>query len=394
MKNINKKHTKSLETLLFILAMGIIIRVPFLNRIAIISIPQLLLQGFIAILMLAAIIKKSKISSYNILLSIILLFYIASTALNRGDIMGVLLESLGIFSLSLLIEYGLKEKRDSFLRAAYIYFFCCVIINLATVVMFPNGLYETMNLQYTTSLNWFLGYKNLHILFLFQLIFWGVISDIVKKAKISKKTVVAIGLSIITSIMIESTTTLVGIIIAMLLLIINEVRKNTKLLRIYNFTVIYIIAFVSVIVLRLQEKYDDLIFSLTQKHSDFVGRTHIWDSVFKLIKERPLIGYGKEESMIREAKDMAWPAAHAHNGILELFYRVGIIGAILSLFLIGTAFKELNKHKNEKVTKAVIAMIISMFIMLLTEYYAPLYVIPLFTVSYNIRSLLNEKAVS
>ena len=39
---------------------------------------------------------------------------------------------------------------------------------------------------------------------------------------------------------------------------------------------------------------ESIIFSLTGKHSDFVGRTYIWDSVISMIKEKPIIGYGKE----------------------------------------------------------------------------------------------------
>ena len=385
------KKARFPEIIQFFIAMAIIMEIPFLGRFPIVASTQSALQVLLAILILIQLIRKSKISRYNILLIICLALYIFSTYLNNGNIKGVLSESLGVLSLSLLIEYGLKEKRVGLMKGAYYFFLCCVVINLVTLFASPTGLYVTENLQYATKLNWFLGYKNLHILFLFQLILWGVIYDIYNKKKVSKKTIIATALSFITAMAAKSTTTLVGLIIIAILLLLNELRKDVKILRIYNFLILYIATFISIVFLRLQEKYDDFIFDLTQKHSDFVGRTNIWDSVLGFIKERPLIGYGKEESIIRQTKTIRWQAAHAHNGILEVFYRIGVVGAALVAALIGMSFRELNKHKNEKITKALIAMIASMFVMLLTEYYAPQFIIPLLTIAYNIRYLLNGK---
>lgn len=70
------------------------------------------------------------------------------------------------------------------------------------------------------------------------------------------------------------------------------------------------------------------------------GRTNLWQKVWKMINKRPWFGYGygifwhSENAPAAEIwRVNEWKAIHAHNGLLDLWLDLGILG--VSLFTIG-----------------------------------------------------------
>ena len=73
------------------------------------------------------------------------------------------------------------------------------------------------------------------------------------------------------------------------------------------------------------------------------GRTKLWFLVIKIIKQRPLLGYGysgfwgvTEESAALPEIAGEFAQYHSHNGFLEISLQLGLVG--LSIFLIGFLF--------------------------------------------------------
>ncbi len=77
------------------------------------------------------------------------------------------------------------------------------------------------------------------------------------------------------------------------------------------------------------------------KDLTLTGRTDIWSAMFDLIGERPWLGYGFNavwrdwDSPITAYlwRTLAWECPYGHNGFMDLFIELGIIG--LSIFLLG-----------------------------------------------------------
>lgn len=68
------------------------------------------------------------------------------------------------------------------------------------------------------------------------------------------------------------------------------------------------------------------------------SRTIIWDHVLRLIRQRPVFGYGSFTAEQISKEYVMYGTTHAHNLLLELVLRTGIIGAAAYLwFLFGFA---------------------------------------------------------
>lgn len=82
-----------------------------------------------------------------------------------------------------------------------------------------------------------------------------------------------------------------------------------------------------------------LLLSLAGRDATFSGRTEIWKQVWRFILERPLLGWGYA-AFWRDAEGQSFEVIaavrfivfHAHNGFLEIWLELGLIG--LSLFAI------------------------------------------------------------
>lgn len=76
----------------------------------------------------------------------------------------------------------------------------------------------------------------------------------------------------------------------------------------------------------------------TAKGVTLNSRTYIWDLALKLIRERPLLGHGTFTDKALFEDYILYGVNHAHNLLLELFLRAGILGAAAFLaFLFGFA---------------------------------------------------------
>lgn len=76
------------------------------------------------------------------------------------------------------------------------------------------------------------------------------------------------------------------------------------------------------------------------KDATLSGRTDLWDSVLKMIWERPILGYGYGGFWITGWDGPAgyiwetvnWRPVHAHNGILNLWLDIGLLGVCVFVF--------------------------------------------------------------
>jgi exopolysaccharide production protein ExoQ len=79
----------------------------------------------------------------------------------------------------------------------------------------------------------------------------------------------------------------------------------------------------------------DAVLSVLGKDATLTGRTVLWSAVAERIEERPLLGYGYsafweahgvQSEQVRTA--VGWDTPHSHNGLLDVWLDIGLIGVL------------------------------------------------------------------
>lgn len=347
-----------------------------------------LFQIFNFIIILLLVIKDKKISKLNVFIVLFLIIHILSTFLNRGNIQDSLIMDIKILSLTLLIDLELRENPKEFLLSFEFMLYALVIINMVTIFRYPEGMYVSPVSGYQR--NWFLGFKNVHILYILPALLLSIINSYINNNKITKRTWLLLLISIISLSIVWSATGVVAIVIITIIMLFMNLIKKTNIS--FNGTIIsYILLFLSVIIFRLQNMFRYLIVNILDKDLTFTGRTYIWDYVLEFIKEKPILGYGKELSAIRYAKGYNYHSFHAHNIFLEILYQTGFCGLIIIGIIINLIIKKLKEFKTEIITKSIFLFLMIYFIIMLMEAYDFENFFFLFPIAYNIESIIKCK---
>ncbi|NEQ79185.1 MAG: O-antigen ligase family protein [Moorea sp. SIO2I5] len=152
------------------------------------------------------------------------------------------------------------------------------------------------------------------------------------------------GFSVILLLFTTSKTALVSLIIMLLSLYLYRMlrwRYDLLIPAIFAMT-----TFGGSVLIWLLDNADALL-SAIGKDATLTGRTKLWPFVLDMIEKQPWLGYGYgsfwnglngESAYVWRA--VLWPAPNAHNGLLDLWLALGILG--VSIYLIGFSFSLLR----------------------------------------------------
>lgn len=311
-----------------------------------------------------------------------------STLINDGEVLQYLKQFFSFLMIILFFNISMKKYKEKFLKAVSTYFLLINIINLITIIKYPEGMYINSANAWA---NWFMGYKNGFILYLIPSIISSYLYEKITKNKISLITLTTIIISIITIFLIDSSTSIVGLFILLFTLIFSKRIKNIKIFNLKTCIIIYLILFFAIIIFRVQEIFEYLIVDILDRNLDFTNRTYIWDTALNYIKEGFLLGYGYESSALRTIKFSYLQAITCHNQLLDIIYQGGIIGiAFISLMFIELN-KKIKEYDNKEIKVTIIGCILTYLIMMLTEYYNFQYYIFMFVIFINMYRFNKEE---
>lgn len=350
---------------------------PFINKI------YNLLQVVNFILIIIFTLKDKKVSKVNMLIILFNMILMLSTILNNGNLEEVITSSMRLISLCLLIELAIRRNPKEFLRVFEFLLSVLIIINMLSIFLYPDGMYISSVTGYSS--NWFLGFKNTHILYILPTLIISIINSYIDGEKISKRTIILFLVALISSIKVWSATSLVAIFLLIFFLILIKVLKK------HNFKMLfltYIVAFFSIIIFRLQNIFKYIIVDILGKDLTFTGRTFIWDYVIEYIKAKPILGYGYEYGAIRFAKGYNYHSYHAHNIILEILYQTGICGLIIIILIMKLIIKKLEEYKQNAIAKILAFALFIYMIMMLMEAFSFEYFFYIFTLCYSVSYII------
>lgn len=347
------------------------------------------LLSFLLIVIIYILSKKP--SKIIIGICCYILTLIISTIINNGDYNYLLSIGIGIISLSLIFEFGIaSKKRNVFFKTVIYYILFLLTVNLILMILYPNGMYKAIDTNYTE--NWLLGYKNSLILYIYPCLLCSFLYSYLNNDKLNILSIVVYIICLISSYIAATSTTLFGLLLIGFYIMFSRSFVKRKILCIKNYVKIYIILYLGIIIFHVQNLFKFLIVDILKKDLTFTGRIYIWSYVINFIKKKPLIGYGIENSNYRFMKTSYWRSFHAHNFILEIVYKTGIVGFAIFSYIIYMMINQLNNLDNKKIKSFLSWFVFVFFIQLLTEAYSFIYIFYIFVIVYNI-SLIADKSI-
>ena len=342
------------------------------------------LANIIIIILYLQEFKKKGISKIIKAIFVYNIIFIFSTILNDSSmLLTCVISSIKMLSLCMLIDYGIKNDCKSLLTCITALLSILVFINLVTIFMYPHGMWISPNTGYWQ--NWFLGYDNNHIVILLPLLIFSYVCSIYKKGKLSLLFYFILLIVNITILKTWSATSVVGVgLFDIFILFRSKLSKLSALFHLFKY---YLILFFSIVILRLQNLFSFLIVDILKKDLTFSGRTYIWDYILKLIIQNPLLGYGYQKPLVRYSISMNYPSYHAHNFILEIFYRGGILLFATFSYMIILVTKKIKQYKSNEFSSFFSWVIFIYAVMLLTEFFEPIHYVYLLVFFYNVEYL-------
>lgn len=284
-----------------------------------------------------------------------------------GNYTSLFLAIFNALAICLVVEMGLKTDPDALLDGASFTLGLFVLINFATIILFPQGMYEFN----TFTQNYFLGYRNNSIMLIFPAIIFSIVRSLRKYNKLTLSSFVITAVSFATVILAFSATSVIGMTVFILFLLLALINKMPNFLNIITYLAINIAYFFGVIILRLQEAFAFIIVDMLGRDLTFTGRTKIWDCALAAFAKSPVFGVGEIEN--QASRDLIG-ATHAHNYYLDLLYKSGLPGFLIFfaiLIICGVALY--RNRKNGKIPFVVSGAICAFMIMLQSEAYYNIY---------------------
>lgn len=309
-------------------------------------------------------LKKGKITKNMLILICFEGWQVAITAIYNEDVTTVLNCAIIILALAMILESAYNKKM---LLSVLLFCFEIVIyINFITVIMFPTGMYTTGSLLVgEAKQNWFLGFKNVHIVFYLPAILISLVYSELYGCKRRRNLLIFI--VIFCTILCQSSTSIIGISILLLLLLLNRLFYKKKIFEFKNLILIICALFLLVIIFRLQDLFSYLFVDLLGKDLTFSNRTLLWDTTMIAISKKMLCGYGWQAITKRHLMYNSETIISSHNQILEYLYIGGIILLGIYIYIIYRINKETNNNHNEKIVKYISISFFVLQIIYLTE---------------------------
>jgi len=251
-----------------------------------------------------------------------------------------------------------------------------LLINLVTIIVYPNGLSRSYKEGvYQSFGRWFLGGENVIGAVSLPLSIYGAVLYKKEKRFVYLFSVI---LSLGTVFWTNSATSIIGGVIVGAYIIIktisDKVRANKEqtgkmILRVAILAIIFL--FILIVLLNGTNIFSGIISNIFHKNLTLSGRFYVWNRVIELIKQRPILGYGFNNSQDNLG---LIGNAHAHDYYLNILYTGGVLSLIVWLMMIIKTIRHaLLNFGNEEVRLLSFGIIAFLF-MFLTEVYDPLYI--------------------
>ena len=347
------------------------------------------------ILILKIILKREKPSLVLILILIAIISLGISTKLSStGEMSKYISSAIVILCTILVFEWGIKKRAQLFIKSLLFMLECWIVINLFTIILFPQGLYKAGSY----SSNYFLGYDNTHIrIHILALTISYIYSFSINK-KLSFRTIALYVISLLSNFTVFSATGIIAILlwgICIFFITINDKKGICKKLDIFNIKSSLIGGIIGSFILvgiSSNSTFSYIVENIFGKDMTLSGRTYIWINSIEAINKSLVWGYGYEQDnaiSMRLVKQIGFGTS-PHNFYLELLYNGGIILLIIVILIYLLMSKKLSEYKNLSMVKGVALSLLVISIMGIVEPQFNINLIILWVITYNLDTIIKN----
>lgn len=307
-----------------------------------------------ALVLVQWLLAKMKVDKWIIQTGVFFATLIVVTVANGGE-MTYVFSAIKIFAAVLIWNGMIKKSPDHFLLVVKNTLFFLVLLNLASMILFPNGLVQIQRVEnewneYSVGW-WIFGNKNTMIMWIFSLNILAQNSLYLKKKyhKTYYKDVWMIGATILTAFLSKSSTTIIAIVLISSLPYIYSFFESQCRKEILSPNVIlasYII-FTVILITSTQLELFKIVADIFDKDVTFTGRTSAWAQAMVLIAKKPWFGYGMLNEQTFKNLLGAYAFVNAHNTLLQSIIEGGIVLGVQYLMTYYLLCKKIKRISDE-----------------------------------------------
>ena len=229
-----------------------------------------------------------------------------------------------------------------------------IFINLATLIVFPNGMYTSG----VYSSNYWMGYDNTHIRWQIPALAISFIYSFATKQKISIRTWVLTLAVLLSTLIIGSGTATIAVIvfaIGMIYILLGKRQDKEKGIKLFTPLAALIVSIVGTIVVvggtimgSQIEIVERIASALGKDSATLTGRNYIWVGSLTAIQNNLLWGLGYETSDMTSMRlvNTTGYGSSPHNLCLEVLYNGGIVLAVIIVLIYLAIHFRLVKYKD------------------------------------------------
>lgn len=319
----------------------------------------------ISLILVSRFLFRTRNNKFSLLWVVFQGWIVLVTIIRGGNVSYSIKMAVVIISIADLFEFY-SNKPVKLYKNMYYVFEMFIYINFITLLLFPNGMYSTGVIGETTE-NWFLGFKNKHLIYFLPAT--GITLILCKLEKFNFRRILLLIVILISALYVKSATGILCLGVLYIMVFIPFIRKRYEIFNMRTYLFSTIIMFFAIPIFRLQYMFSYIIVDILKKDINLTYRTNLWDRALNAISQHPIIGWGEQSYDVKRKLYSSNSIISAHNQILEYLYIGGIVLIILYLIINIMLVKKTSKYAMFETTQIVSALYLAFQVALIAEVY-------------------------
>lgn len=309
------------------------------------------------------VLRDGRLEPFLVLLSLYLAVAAVATLLGNGLRYDLVVNTAMLVAPALLIAVLRKDESLPFLVAALLVIGVLVVLELATRMLLPGGIYRLEG-----DARWILEGGSLQSRWCFLLVFFAAAFDYLAKGRLGAAFMGASAVSIVLVLALASATSTVALVAEISVILFSWSRPVQRFATSKNALLIATVLFVLIVFVRIADylPYDQIATILGKdltysQGSTFTGRTYIWDSVIGSIAESPIIGHGYQQYVATDLWQFYYVHDYgsAHNLWLQVGFTAGVFGIALFAGAVVSACSSADRCPNRAYRAVLCGLVLS-----------------------------------
>lgn len=304
---------------------------------------------------------------YIIYLGVFWIIYIINSFIYRGNYLDILNNAITSVVLLIFIKKEFDYDKGNLFKAFKFIFNSYLILHILSV-----GIINTIHIGIFDSesgTTYFLGKDNYSAFITIPMVTISLFINYVEKREISWNYVIMLFILTLCYALTQSYTALLALSCFSVFIILLKFKVNLlKYISIRKTIILVIVLLFLISIFNIQNVFEYFLNNIG-KGITLNSRTIIWKDAIELIKEKPLLGYG--DLSIDKINDYyLYGASHAHNFVLELLLRTGIIGTICYMLFLDKSVKYIYKREKTDMKISILILgVISYILISFMDFY-------------------------